>query len=396
MIEMSSTILTVFKKELKDLFRDRRTIIMTLLIPLVLMPIMFNLIGKGISGSKDTVQSNVKIAIVDNTNSSLQKYIKAEKNINVIKSKNINEDIKSGKIYLAIDIPKNFDSNIGKDSTSSIKITYDNSSQDSSTADEIVKSMIDSYSKVIVNERLKEKNIDLNILNPVQVNTATVVKEDTGVAQMVLSVILPIYLIMYSVSGPISAATDLGVGEKERGTIEPLLTTKAGRLSLLWGKFLAITVLGVMTSAASLIGIFIGIKENSSTFGNINGMNINILALIIIGVLIILLTMSFGALELSISIFAKSSKEAATYMSPLIIVAMLPIYAVYTLDAKNIGIMYFNIPIVNVVCIIKEVISGIYNYSHIGITTIWIVVYAVVCVLVARFMFSREEVIFRS
>ena len=235
---MNNTIITVFKKEIKDLFRDKKTMILSIVIPLVLLPVIFGVLGKSMSSSKDTVQNNLKIAIVDKGDSSLGKFIKAQKNIKVKTSKNINSDIKSGNIYLAIEIPKNFDENVGKENTSDIKLNYDNSSQDSETAIAIINTDIDAFSKGIVNTRLQKRNINTAILSPVKVDKATIVNEGDGASKMILSMLLPLMLVLYSVTGPLSAAIDLGVGEKERGTLEPLLTTRAGRLSLLWGKLL--------------------------------------------------------------------------------------------------------------------------------------------------------------
>jgi sodium transport system permease protein len=396
---MSKTILTVFKKEIKDLFRDKKTIIVSLLIPLLLFPVMFGVVGKSMSSSKDTVQNNLKIALVDKGNSNLSKFIEGQKNIKIEKSKDIKGDIKAGKIYLAIELPEDFDENVSAENTSDLKLTYDNSSQNSETAYAMINSMIDAYSKQIINNRLAKRGINTSILTPIKVDKITVVKEDQGMVKMMLSLMLPLMLVIYSVSGPLSSAIDLGVGEKERGTLEPLLTTKAGRLSLLWGKFLAITIVGLMTTIATMVGIFIAMKQNSSAFGSsvaMSGIGISPEALIIIGVLIVFLTMAFGALELSISIYARSFKEASTYNSPLMIIAFIPAYATYMLDAKNIPFMYFNIPVANVVCVLKELIAGIYNYNHIAITSVWIVVYVAACMLFARFMFSREEVIFRT
>jgi len=374
---MSKTILTVFKKEIKDLFRDKKTIIVSLLIPLLLFPVMFGVVGKSMSSSKDTVQNNLKIALVDKGNSNLSKFIEGQKNIKIEKSKDIKGDIKAGKIYLAIELPEDFDENVSAENTSDLKLTYDNSSQNSETAYAMINSMIDAYSKQIINNRLAKRGINTSILTPIKVDKITVVKEDQGMVKMMLSLMLPLMLVIYSVSGPLSSAIDLGVGEKERGTLEPLLTTKAGRLSLLWGKFLAITIVGLMTTIATMVGIFIAMKQNSSAFGSsvaMSGIGISPEALIIIGVLIVFLTMAFGALELSISIYARSFKEASTYNSPLMIIAFIPAYATYMLDAKNIPFMYFNIPVANVVCVLKELIAGIYNYNHIAITSVWIVV----------------------
>jgi sodium transport system permease protein len=119
-------------------------------------------------------------------------------------------------------------------------------------------------------------------------------------------------------------------------------------------------------------------------------------ALVMVGVCTFLLTLVFGALELSISIYARSFKEAQTYLSPLTIVGIVAGYGTYMMDVKNISTAVLNIPLANIVIVIKELISGIYNPLHIGITFAWAFVYIAASVLFARYMFSREEVIFRT
>ncbi len=397
---MYSTIFTVFKKEMIDLYRDKKTIIFGLLIPLLMFPLIFGIMGHAIKSSQESVQNNLKIELTDPSNSSLGNFIKNQKNINLVKSSNPTQDVKDGKIYLAIEIPNNFDEEIKSETQTNIKVIYDNSSENSSTALAIINSTLDAYSKVVVNQRLQERKINTDILTPVNMVQTSVEKDNSGTAKLILAMILPLMLVIYSVTGPMSSAIDLGVGEKERGTLEPLLTTKAGRLSMLWGKFLAITVIGVQTSIASILGLYISMKQNSSIFAgagsSISSAGISIPSLIIIAIFITLMTMVFGALELSLSIYAKSFKEASTYTSPLMIVAMVPTYATYMLDAKNISFFYFSIPIANVCCILKELISGIYNVPHLLITFAWILVYVMCSILFARYMFSREDVIFRT
>ena len=130
-------------------------------------------------------------------------------------------------------------------------------------------------------------------------------------------------------------------------------------------------------------------------FGNA-GLNLGPATLVLIMILPILYTMVFGALQLAISIYAKSFKEAQTYLSPITIIAMVLIYMVMMKDPKNIGMLYFNIPLTNGVCLMKEFLAGIYNYTHIAITFGWIIVYIVASISFARYMFSKEEVIFRT
>lgn len=386
----------VFKKEILDIFRDRKSLIMSIVIPLILFPVIFGVMGKSMNDSDKKVEENLKVSIVDKgRDSKLAQFLKTQKNVKLIESENVEEDIKSGKILAAVFIPENFEENISKEAAANIKLTYDNSSQQSQIAMNTVNSLIEAYSKTIVAERLSKRDINVDILNPVKVDFVTTEKEDEGMGKFMLSLLLPLMLVIYTVTGPMGAAVDLGAGEKERGTLEPLLTTQAGRMSLLWGKFFAITTIGLLTTVASLGGLFISMKQKNGFFGGMSG-GIETGAILLIGIVTLLLTMVFGALELSISIYARSFKEAQTYISPLTIASIIPTYATYMLDAKNIETFYFHIPLANAVCLLKEFVAGIYNYTHIGITFAWIVVYILASVLFARYMFSREEVVFRT
>jgi sodium transport system permease protein len=394
---MNSITSIVLKKELKDLFRDKKTFIMGVLIPLLLIPVMFYVMDKSMSSFMEDAEKSITIGIQDESNGPFGEFVKSQKNIDVKESNDFEEDVKNGDIDVAIKIPKNFEENLQNEKQSELTIIYDNSSQSSSTAFSFINSYVDAYSKEIVKVRLQQKNIDESILTPIIVKEKTSLASGKGEGLVMLSSMLPMFLIIYSVTGPLAAATDLGAGEKERGTLEPLLSTQAGRLSLLWGKFLAITVMGIITSAAFIVGVFIAMNKSKTMFGgDISGINLSLGSLIIIGVICILITMVFGAIELAISIYSRSFKEAQTYLSPITIIAFIPAYATFMLDPKNIEMIYFNIPVVNAIALIKEAIAGVFDPIHIALTFGWLVVYIIASILFARYMFNREDVIFRT
>ena len=103
-----------------------------------------------------------------------------------------------------------------------------------------------------------------------------------------------------------------------------------------------------------------------------------------------------GAIELAFSIYAKSSKESQTWSFPLVIITMAAGYGTYMLDVKNIPAGFFHIPIVNISTIIKEVVLGIVDPVHIGITFLWSLFYIFMAFLFSKKMFLSEDVIFRS
>ncbi|MCR3757436.1 ABC transporter permease [Clostridium felsineum] len=392
---MKNTTMIVFKKEIKDIFRDRKTIIFSILVPMLLLPLISFFMSNVVNKSEKNVKENLKIAIVDKGSSSLGGYLKKQKNIKIVKSNNIKSDVKDGKILVAVTIPKNFDEELKKDTNTKITLTYDNSSTDAMTAYDIINSYVDGYSKSIVSMRLTKRNINPEVLTPVKVNVDKTQK-DSGAGALMVTILVPLLLMLYSATGVVGPSVDLGAGEKERGTLEPLLTTKASRLSILWGKILAISVVGIIISLASLVGVCITINQKGGMFSSGSGINLGLETILLIMILPIITTIVFGAIELAISIYARSFKEAQTYLSPVTIISIVLVYLVMMKDPKNIEMLYFNIPITNATCLIKEFLVGIHNYTHIAITFGWMIVYLIAALSFARYMFNREEVIFRS
>jgi sodium transport system permease protein len=385
----------VFLKELKDIFRDKKTIFMSLIIPMLIFPLLFLVLGGSMDKSRKQVEENLTVAIFDSGYSTLSQFFTNQETIKLVESDNAEADIKSGKILVALEVPANFDEDIKAEKPVNLVLLYDNASQSSQMAFSAISAMINTYSKAVVEQRLLARDISGDLLTPVLIDARTTEKEEEGFGKFMLSLMLPLMLVIFSISGPMGVAVDLGAGEKERGTLEPLLTTQAGRLSLLWGKFLAITVMGLLSTMASLLGLLISMRQGGGLFQG-TAVSIEPITFVLIGLVTLLLTMFFGALELSISIYARSFKEAQTYISPLMMISFIPTYATYMLDAKNIETFYFHIPLANITCILKEFLAGIYNFTHICITFAWIIVYIFASVLFARYMFSKEEVIFRT
>lgn len=389
----------VFKKEILDIYRDKKTLIVGILVPLILFPIIFGFMGKGMGNDKETVTKSTTIAIVDQYNSKLKAFLESKDNIKVIDVDDIEKAVDKGKIFVAVTIPKGFDDAIKNEKSANLEIYYDSSSSKSSMVLNIVSSYVKEYSKLIVTKRLNARNIDTSILSPINIKTRAAVKESEGLGKMILSMILPMMIIIYCSTGPLPVAIDLGAGEKERGTLEPLLTTQVGRMSLLWGKFFAITVMGMITVLAYLIGIYIAMLISPEMFGAVDGalsVTIGLTQFIVIAVFAILTTMIFAALELSISIYARSFKEAQTYLTPLTLIGMFAAFSSYLIDVKIAGIHWFVLPIINATAVIKEITMGITNYTHIGLAVFSSLIYMVIAISIARYMFSRERVIFRS
>ena len=158
-------------------------------------------------------------------------------------------------------------------------------------------------------------------------------------------------------------------------------------------KIAALAVVAIITLVCTLGAMSVSIK----TIGNNAEMTfVNARFILSTGITCLFLVLAFGALQIAISIYARSIKEANSYLSGVSVLSMVLCYVPFMMDAKSIQMVFFNIPVVNTTCLLKELMAGIYRTDHLLIVLAWNVVYTVAAVLFARYMFSKEEVIFRS
>lgn len=397
-----SNFFTILKKELIDIIRDRKTIAFTILLPILIYPVLFQVMSITMKSSQEDAKKEINIVINGDKDSNLSKLLTSQENIKEKNYDNPKKALKDGDLQLIINIPSNVDEEIEKGNSIDLEILIDDQSEKSTIAGSMVESLINDYSKSIVESRLSELNVDSKILSPINIETKSGINEDgtnNSNANTILGMI-PALIVIMLLSPTMGLAADLGAGEKERGTFEPLLSTSVNRNSILWGKITTISIISVLTLLLSMVSLLVSFKGfvNSVTEGIGEGinLNINIITILFIILFCIFIIIFMSTLQVVISISARSTKEANTYLSgliiPIMILAFIPIY----MDVKNIGIIFFNIPIINSICVMKEIMIGIYNTTHILIVLAWHILYVVLALIVAKILFSREELIFRS
>lgn len=383
----------VFKKEIMDTFRDKKTIISSIVIPIVIFPLIAFFMGLGSSDLIKESKEPVDIGLIYERESSLIEYLSNNEQINIKEVEDIDKALDKLDVRAVVKVDNEFDKKVEKGEKPELEILYDDSSQKSSMAFSRVSEIISSYSQIIVANRLNEAGIDPEILHPIIVEGKSVAKEG-GEGLMMFAMMLPFMLTIWSAAGGIPAATDLGAGEKERQTLEPLLTTKASRTSILMGKYFTVVLAGVIGTVASLIGFLIASKISPEFMGE--GAALPLKSAGIITFVCLQLAFAFASIELAISFYARNFKEAQTYLSPLTIILMVPAYFTMFTDGRAIPEHHFHIPVMNTIGVIKEVIVSVFDYKHIITTSLWNLVYIVLFLFITVKMFEREEVVFRN
>jgi sodium transport system permease protein len=393
----------IYKKELIDVLRDRRTIISMIVVPILIFPLL--VIGYSAVAAnlmQKSAAEKHKIAVINKSDApDLFALVDTSSKVEIVQ---INAPIDSVKqaildkvIRTALIIPVDFAKKIEMGDSVSIDILYDAAETKSDFAMQKVKDLVSIYKQQILNSRLEDKGLNPRLLEPFQVEESNVAsKEKMG--GLILSIILPYIIVLLSMIGAMYTAIDITAGEKERGTLETILVSPIPRWQLATGKFLTILTTSVVSTSLAIISMSITMLYGMQAFGKMGGeMAINITPVMILIILLMMIPTAclFSALLMSISIFAKSYKEAQSYVSPLMTVAILPSMVAF-LPGVELNMKLALIPVVNTCLCIKESLMGNTNWLYVSIIFVTTFIYAAFAIFVTHRMFEKESVLFRS
>lgn len=388
---MISNALTVFLKELKCMIRDKKTFWMISLLPFVLIPLMLLTINFSTQNLENNMGKNMTVGISSKDNT-FYDFLSVQKALTVLEVTDPQKSLNSGEIVAYITTDNNLDEKFLKKEKFTIDIQY----SDSSINSKMAMAVLPQYESTF---RYISENYDFDNIDSFKekISSELDVSDDLGVdissdnSMIYFNMLVPVLLVIYCWMGSSTVAAELTAGEKEKGTLEPLLSNGVERTSLIIGKIAATTAMGVVSGMSSVLGLGVYLLISSS-FGKV-GMNVlDLLALLFVA---ILASVFFSSVNIMLGIYARSSKEAQAYFMPSLLVYLIPTFFTYTLDVNQINLPQLCIPVYNIICVIKEIMASSLNIVHLGVVTAWFAVYISLAYFVTIRLFKREDVIFR-
>lgn len=389
----------IFKKEMIDILRDKKTIFMMIILPLLLYPILMVGASSIMSMSINKMeQTTVNIAFNNNPSDNLINILNKtneddEAKVNIIKVDDYKEALDNETLDAYVEINENND-------IQSYKIYTNSSKNNSYTAEKRIKEALDEYKEEIVEMNLAQEGLDAQkTLEPITYETLDIAKNEE-IAGNILGQILPFILIIGVLLGSIYPAIDVMAGEKERGTLETLFTLPISNLELVMGKYMAVSFCAVVTAFLNIISILISIGFMTLTAGIANEMGIpkfdftqmifpGIITMICIG----LFAMVVSAISMCVCSLAKSFKDAQNYITPVMLIIMIPSYVSMIPNIELDGFTS-TIPVVNISLLIKSVLSFKFDLNLIAIVFVSNFAFMILSVLLLSKMFNSEEILF--
>ena len=403
---MRLNILTIYLKEMKEVFRDRKSLIFMVLLPTLVVPLLMNLMIRFVVRAEKKARTETLTFAIFGAEHlpGLAKAFSEEKGfeqVNIATQEAITSAVEENKIKFALIIPKAVHEKIARKEQAAIQLYYNNAliaSKVKNRASKVIREISNRYRS----ERLASLGLDTteeqeHLLKPIII-------EEHGTADMRevlgerLGGMLPYLFIIFCFMGAMYPAIDLGAGEKERGTLETLLLAPIGRYQVVLGKFFVIFTTGVTAALLSItsIGVMLAVKgqEVTGELGEVIG-SVSVVDLVLIAAMLIPTAAIFASLLLSISIYAKSFKEASAYCGPLNLLVIAPAF-IAILPIVKLDWYWAMVPITNISLAIKELVKGTMNYEMFAAILGSSFVIAGTLLVFCSKWFEREAVLFRE
>jgi sodium transport system permease protein len=392
----------VFRKELLETLRDRRTLVTSILVPILLFPVMIFGIGlmtilviRGIER-----ETHMVMLLGEEHAPELAGRIRAGENVFVVApAADYAARIDAKELRAAVEFPAGFEERLRADpeEPQEIILYWYEGELRSRSAVRTMEKILAEYRKELVAARIAERGLDEDVARPFAVEKANVAPPEK-VTGTILGLLLPYFIIILCLTGAMYPAMDLTAGEKERGTMETILVSPVGRGELVAGKFLLVLLTSVATTALSIASFALTVLMGANLAGRF-GVDIVLAvsgkAVAAVFLMVLPLAVLFSAALLALALYARSYREAQTYLGPLFMVVILP--AIFSmLPGIELNARLAMVPILNVSLVAREIFSGVYQWDLIALIFVSTSVLAAAALWFAARQFRREEVLFRS
>ena len=380
---MQNNLLNILKKELRELFRDKKSLAMMLVIP-IFIPLLvigmsalfdtqvnrsieeFNKIGFAyqLSEEEKEIAENIDIEVTYGTEEELkQKYENSEINLYVTKENN------------------NYILNTG-------------SSDNDTYAMNLMETYFDSLKQYMQANYLSNNNINPNeVLNIINVEE-NIFEEDNYFTSYIKNYAF-LFIIMAITVSATYPATDTTAGEKERGTLETLLTFPIKSKDIIVGKFLGVSISSIVTGVISLILAVISLVIAGNMFSIYDGIDIMFSGTSLIFAIIVIIAYSFFISGLCISIASKSKtfKEAQSALTPLTFISFFPGMIAFMVGVETTPILSI-IPFLNFTLLFTDISNGNINLLNLVLMAISTIIYITIVLKLIIKQYKSENVLF--
>ncbi len=385
------TILTVAKKELTDHMRDRRTTMLVLLLSIAMGPLILMGLGYFISSIEQKAEKK-EIFVQGQSHSPQLVNFMLRQDMKIKEPKpDFRDLVKQGKhdpvLVIPVDFEKKFLTGEAK-----VELVYDDTRQDTgNVAIGVLRGVLRGFNQEVAGQRLIARGVSPAILRPVEVQNSNLGTAAQRAAALLF--IIPWVTLIGCVTGCTSMAVDLGAGERERGSLEPLLMTPIARDALVMGKALAVSLYALGIAILTMLGFALTLKfANLPSIASVISLSFTQYAVFFL--MLATFAPAMALMQILLSTYGRTFKEGQTYATYAIqLIALLPVVAMFG-QFKDAAWQLF-VPVLAQLMVITRILRGeSVEVMHYALPAAINIAIFVVCVVLIARLLKQEKIIF--
>lgn len=346
---------TIFLKEMKDVLRDKRSITLLILMPMLMMAALTIFYDKMLTANND---ENIRVGVEKGLEREFIDQLEAYLPDAAIKEyADVQKAVEEKEAQIGISIDSGWKEKLNLQEKIPVNIYFDPGSQESSNAWSLLQTVFSNWQNETIQHRLKEQQIDPSVLEVFQIETRATKDEEDAIASFMLSILIPLLIPIAIANGSYPSATELFAGEKEKKTIEALLITPVKPVKILLAKWLTISVLGIFTGLLCIGLLSLLMNFTTELKKGLGAIEHPLLFISMSVVIIVLFSIFMAELEMILSMLANSVKEAGYYITPVIGFITLPMLFMFFAN-ETLNLALYAIPMMNLFLFVRDAFSG--------------------------------------
>jgi sodium transport system permease protein len=387
---MMSTLVNVFTKEITDSVRDRRTITMILVASIVTGPLVLLLLSSYISGLSDKAEAKkVYISGRQHAPSAVNFFLRQSADA-IDAPDDYEQRVKDGKLDAVVIFDEDFEGDMRAGKTATVELLYDDSRTEAGPSISFARNLLNGLGRETGILRLMARGVSPEVVSALKVENVNLATPKQRAAQLLF--VIPMTTLILCITGGMAVAIDCTAGERERGSLEPLLLHPVKLSELVVGKWLAVALYASVVVLLAVSGyvvtlLYLPLKIDLPL--NFGWREFGLFSLVAVP-----LAAMMGSVLMLIATFGRSYKEAQTYASYLITAAsFVPVIAIFS-SLKD-GLWQLFVPVLGANMVFMRVLRGeAVGAEHLLLPTLVSVAGIFICLTVVSHLLHREEIVF--
>lgn len=387
---------TIYFKELREVLRDQRMLFLVILMPFFLYPVLFTIMGSlGKSQAEKIGKETITVLMSPEAESTaIYNTLKQDPTLDLQLKAFDRATIDTAKNTIGIILEEGYKERLRNNNTAGIQILGDQSRDLIEGRTNKIRTQIEQISQQILQERLTAVQLEPTFVEPIKISTVDVAPKEAKFGKIVGG-FLPLLLLLFIFMGSVYIAIDITAGEKERKTLQTLFTAPVKIREIIAGKFLAVFTVGIVSAMMNLLSLVVAFMIQVKLLGG----NMSKIALAIspqgaiwLILLVLFSTIFIAALCLGVVLLANSYKEAQSYVSPLMMLVLIPCLLV-NMPGMELNASTAFIPVFNIGLAFASIVKGTFDTGLVALVTAFTVLYAFLALYLSSLIFNNENVV---